>query len=82
MNQQLIFNHDFVWNELEQAVQCSCLQAGLKVIIYIKKPEGWIADAWLVQVKEDYFFWEEEIEAALDAQPLGEDAILRLDGAA
>jgi len=82
MNQQLIFNHDFSWHQEEQAVQCSCLQAGLKIVVYIKKPEGWAVDAWMAQVKEDSFFWEDEIEAALKAQPLAEDAILKLDGSA
>ncbi|WP_337841939.1 DUF1488 domain-containing protein [Rheinheimera sp.] len=82
MNQQLIFNHDFAWHQAEQAVQCSCLQSGLKIVVYIKKPEGWLEDAWVLQVKEDYFFWEEEIEAALETQPLGHDAVLRLEGAA
>lgn len=79
MNQQLIFNHDFAYDANHQAVCCSVLQAGLRLSIRIRLPEGWLADAWLAQVKEDTFFWEDEIEAALNAEQTDVAGVLWLD---
>jgi hypothetical protein len=80
MNQQLIFNHDFTFDASHQAVCCSVLQAGLRLSIRIRLPEGWLAAAWLAQVKEDAFFWEDEIEAALNAEQTDAEGVLWLDG--
>lgn len=79
MNQQLIFNHDFGYDASHQAVCCSVLQAGLRRSIRIRLPEGWLPDAWLAQVKEDAFFWEDEIEAALEAEQADAEGVLWLD---
>ncbi|WP_306518023.1 hypothetical protein [Rheinheimera sp.] len=80
MNQQLIFNDDYHFDAIHQAVSCSVLQAGLRLQVLILMPEGWQKEAWLYQVKEDCFFWEEQIEAAVAAELFGEDGIVRLDG--
>ena len=80
MNQQLIFNNDFSLTEQQDAVCCSVLQAGLRVSVVIRMPEGWLPAAWLVQIKEDSFFWEEQIEDAFAADRLSSDGILYLDG--
>ena len=60
MNQQCIFNQDFKIDEAAKAVSCSCLHQGLRRQIFIEMPDGWQLDAWLAQVVEDGFFWEEE----------------------
>lgn len=80
MNQQLIFNDDYHFDATHQAVSCSVLLAGLRLQVLILMPEGWLQDAWLYQVKEDCFFWEEQIEAAVAAEVFGEDGTIRLDG--
>ena len=82
MNQQLIFNNDFGLNEDKSAVCCSVLQSGLRIAVIIKMPDGWEPQSWLAQIKEDGFFWEEQIEEALAADQLGSDGILYIDGAA
>ena len=81
MNQQLIFNNDFGFNEGQSAVCCSVLQSGLRIEVMIKMPDGWEPQAWLAQIKEDGFFWEEQIEEALAADRLGSDGVLYIDGA-
>lgn len=80
MNQQLIFNHDYQFDEAAVAVRCSILQGGLRNIVYIRMPDGWAAEAWLAQVREDSFFWEDEIELALKRGQLDPDGHLWLDG--
>ncbi|MBU2278042.1 MAG: DUF1488 domain-containing protein [Gammaproteobacteria bacterium] len=82
MNQQLIFNHDFRLADDNNAVCCSVLQAGLRISVFIAMPEGWDPQVWLTQVKEDGFFWEEQIEEALTADKFDSNGILYLDGAA
>jgi hypothetical protein len=82
MNQQCIFNQDFKINEAENAVSCSCLHQGLRRQIFIIMPDGWQLDAWLAQVVEDGFFWEEEIEHAVAKEQFEEDGSIRLMGAA
>jgi hypothetical protein len=82
MNQQLIFNHDFSYDDKEDAVHCSCLAAGLRLAIYIKKPEGWDQHSWLAQIKEDCFYWEEQIEEAAKQDRFTAEGILYLDGSA
>lgn len=82
MNQQCIFNQDFVINEAERAVSCSCLHQGLRRQILIVMPDGWQLHAWLAQVVEDGFFWEEEIELAVSRGLFQEDGSIRLMGAA
>ncbi|WP_348734318.1 DUF1488 domain-containing protein [Rheinheimera texasensis] len=81
MNQQLIFNHDHQFDDAAVAVRCSILQGGLRNTVYIRMPEGWTAEAWLAQVREDSFFWEDEIELALKKGQLDPDGSLWLDGA-
>lgn len=80
MNQQLIFNHDHQFDGSAVAVRCSILQGGLRNTVYIRMPEGWTAEAWLAQVREDSFFWEDEIELALKQDQLDPDGNLWLDG--
>ena len=80
MNQQLIFNDDFSFDEAHQSVSCSVLQAGLRLTVLILMPEGWQKEAWLCQVTEDCFFWEEQIEVAVAAGQIDADGIIRLDG--
>lgn len=80
MNQQLIFNDDFSFDEVHQSVSCTVLQAGLRLSVLILMPGGWQKDAWLCQVKEDCFFWEEQIEAAIAAELFSADGMIRLDG--
>jgi hypothetical protein len=80
MNQQLIFNHDHQFDEAALAVRCSILQSGLRNAVYIRMPEGWTGAAWLAQVREDSFFWEDEIELALKRGQLDPNGNLWLDG--
>jgi hypothetical protein len=82
MNQQLIFNNDFGLSQDNRAVCCSVLQSGLRIAVSIKMPDGWEPQAWLAQVKEESFFWEEQIENALSVELLGIDGVLYIDGAA
>lgn len=82
MNQQLIFNNDYQFEADLNAVHGSVLQGGLRINIYIKMPAGWTAEAWLSQVREDAFFWEDEIEQAIRQDRLEADGCLWLDGAA
>jgi len=82
MNQQLIFNNDFALSDDRDAVSCSVLQSGLRIAVVIKMPDGWEPQAWLDQIKEDSFFWEEQIEEAFVAERLSSDGILYIDGAA
>mgnify|MGYP002619643930 CR=1 FL=1 len=65
MNQQLIFNHDFVYNAEQDAVSFSCLLAGLRLTGYIARPVEVSAEVWLMQVKAAAFDWEEAVEQAL-----------------
>lgn len=80
MNQQLIFNHDYQFVTAQNSVACSVLQSGLRISIFIRMPEGWTADSWLAQVREDSFFWEDEIELALQQDLLDVNGCLWLDG--
>jgi len=82
MNQQLIFNHDFSFDDNTDSVSCSCLAAGMRLRIYIKKPQGWDNHSWLEQIKEDCFYWEEQIEEAAKADRFNTDSVLYLDGSA
>jgi len=82
MNQQLIFNNDFALSDDRDAVSCSVLQSGLRIAVVIKMPDGWEPQAWLEQIKEDSFFWEEHIEEAFAVERLSSDGILYIDGAA
>ena len=82
MNQQLIFNNDFGLNEEKSAVCCSVLRSGLRILVVIKRPDGWEPQAWLTQIKEDSFFWEDQIEEAFAADRLGSDGVLYIEGAA
>lgn len=82
MNQQLIFNHDFSFDENTDSVRCSCLAAGMRLQVYIKKPQGWDNQSWLEQIKEDCFYWEEQIEEAAKADRFNEEGVLYLDGSA
>lgn len=82
MNQQLIFNNDFALSDDRDAVRCSVLQSGLRIEVMIQMPDGWEPDAWLAQIKEDGFFWEEQIEEALASERLSNDGILYIEGAA
>jgi hypothetical protein len=82
MNQQLIFNNDFALSDDREAVSCSVLQSGLRIAVMIKMPDGWEPQAWLDQIKEDSFFWEEQIEEAFAEEKLSSDGILYIDGAA
>jgi hypothetical protein len=65
MNQQLIFNNDFRFNESKQAVMFSCLVAGLKVNCFIPLPELTTAETFLFEVKRDAFNWEDRAEQAI-----------------
>lgn len=82
MNQQLIFNNDYQFDCDRQAVHCSVLQAGLRLDVYIRMPAGWTADSWLAQVREDAFFWEDEIEQLIRLDKTEADGSIWLDGAA
>ena len=82
MNQQLIFNNDYQFVEAVDAVGCTLLLAGLRLQVYIRRPDGWPADAWLAQVRDDSFFWEDEIEVALRMEHQDADGTIWLDGAA
>lgn len=65
MNQQLIFNNDFRYNSARQAVQFSCLQAGLRIDCFIRCPVGQTGESWLAQVKQQAFTWEDHAEQAI-----------------
>ena len=65
MNQQLIFNNDFVFDATRQAVSFSCLVSGLKVHCYIPLPAEQQAEAYLQQIKADAFHWEDAAEQAI-----------------
>ena len=65
MNQQLIFNHDFVFDAPRQAASFSCLVSGLKVHCYIPLPADQQAEAFLQQIKADAFDWEDAAEQAI-----------------
>ncbi|MEN3159554.1 DUF1488 domain-containing protein [Alkalimonas sp. NCh-2] len=65
MNQQLIFNHDFVYSAEQDAVSFSCLLAGLRLTGYIARPDEVSADVWLSQVQAAAFDWEDAAEQAL-----------------
>lgn len=65
MNQQLIFNNDFVFDTTRQAVGFSCLVSGLKVNCYIPLPADQQAAAYLQQIKADAFHWEDAAENAI-----------------
>jgi hypothetical protein len=82
MNQQLIFNHDYEFDHDRLAVRCSVLQGGLRLQVYIRMPDGWSGEAWLSQVREDCFFWEDEIELAVKIERFEPDAVIWLEGAA
>lgn len=82
MNQQLIFNGDYTFDISLDAVTCSVLLAGLRLSIRIRRPDGWPADAWLTQVRDDAFFWEDEIERAILTETFEADGSVWLDGAA
>lgn len=82
MNQQLIFNGDYTFDISIDAVTCSVLLAGLRLSIRIRRPDGWPADAWLAQVRDDAFFWEDEIEQAILTETFEADGSVWLDGAA
>jgi hypothetical protein len=82
MNQQCIFNQDFTIDEAAKAVSCSCLHQGLRRQIFIEMPDGWQLNAWLAQVVEDGFFWEEEIEQAVARERFEADGSIHLHGAA
>ena len=82
MNQQLIFNNDFCLSEDQKAVICSVLQSGLRISVVISMPDGWDPEAWLAQIKEDGFYWEEQIEEAFASDRLGPDGVLFIEGAA
>jgi hypothetical protein len=65
MNQQLIFNNDFCFNDSRQAVMFSCLVAGLKVNCFIPLPDLTMAETFLFKVKRDAFNWEDRAEQAI-----------------
>lgn len=68
MNQQLIFNNDFRYNSAREAVQFSCLQAGLRIDCFIRCPVGQTGENWLAQVKQQVFIWEDLAEQAVADQ--------------
>ncbi|WP_215399362.1 DUF1488 family protein [Rheinheimera oceanensis] len=65
MNQQLIFNNDFVLDSARQAVRFSCLVSGLKVYCFIPLPAEQPPDNFLQQIKADAFHWEDAAEQAI-----------------
>ena len=73
MNQQIIFNNDFVYCADKQAVRFSCLVAGLKVNCYIETPADLSADAALQQIKRDAFSWEDKAEQAIADDEINDD---------
>ncbi|MBV2130221.1 DUF1488 family protein [Arsukibacterium indicum] len=75
MNQQLIFNNDFQYDAVRQAVRFSCLLAGLKVHCFVALPASTTASEFLASVKAEAFNWEDSAEQAIadDAfNPAGE----------
>ena len=82
MNQQCIFNQDFQIDETTESVKGSVLHQGLRRDVFIKKPTGWELSVWFQQVQEDSFFWEDEIEAAVNRGIFAHDGSINLDGAA
>lgn len=65
MNQQLIFNHDFVYSAEKDAVAFTCLLSGLRLTAYITRPNDLSAEAWLQHVKARAFDWEDAAEQLL-----------------
>lgn len=65
MNQQLIFNNDFSYNQDRHAVTFSCLVSGLKVTCYIAIAEGVTPEIALQQVIQQAFTWEDSAEQAI-----------------
>ncbi len=65
MNQQLIFNNDFTYDVVSQAVRFSCLVAGLKVNCFIALPASATAADFLTSVKAAAFSWEDRAEQAI-----------------
>ena len=72
MNQQLIFNNDFFFNNARQAVCFSCLAGGLKVSCYIRLPAGAKPDSFLKLVLANAFDWEDAAEQAIAEQAYNE----------
>ncbi|MBU1309757.1 MAG: DUF1488 domain-containing protein [Gammaproteobacteria bacterium] len=68
MNQQLIFNNDFYFENVRQAVCFSCLVGGLKVCCYIALPPDVTANSFLQQVQAEAFSWEDAAEQAIAEQ--------------
>ena len=65
MNQQIIFNNDFMYCAKRQAVRFSCLVSGLKVNCYIKVPADQSATLFLQQTERNAFYWEDRAEQAI-----------------
>lgn len=65
MNQQLIFNNDFQYDAVRQAVGFSCLIAGLKVNCFIALPAKVEPASFLTAVKAEAFNWEDRAEQAI-----------------
>jgi hypothetical protein len=65
MNQQLIFNNDFAFDDARQAVSFSCLVSGLKVDCFIPLSPDQTAELFLQSVKADAFNWEDSAEQAI-----------------
>lgn len=68
MNQQLIFNNDFRYDSARDAVQFSCLLAGLRIDCFIRRPAGQTGESWLAQVKQQAFSWEDQAEQVIAEQ--------------
>lgn len=73
MNQQIIFNNDFIYCADKQAVRFSCLVSGLKVNCYIKVEAEVSAAAALQEIKQDAFSWEDKAEQAIGADEINDD---------
>ncbi|WP_019676271.1 DUF1488 family protein [Arsukibacterium perlucidum] len=65
MNQQLVFNNDFQFDTVRQAVRFSCLVAGLKVNCFIALPASEEPDQFITSIKADAFDWEDRAEQAI-----------------
>jgi hypothetical protein len=65
MNQQLIFNNDFVIDTRRNAIAFSCLVAGFKVSCFISIPTTLTAKEFLAEIKADAFSWEDSAEQAI-----------------
>lgn len=65
MNQQLIFNNDFQFDAVRQAVRFSCLVAGLKVDCFIAMSIDLEPANVLAAVKAEAFNWEDSAEQAI-----------------